>query len=128
MSAEPLVRKAMEAFDRDRTFEGQRDDWQRMADALVAVRPDLAAEALAPIAALAADAPVHDFGRGGCVCDGCQFQTKLRDVLAAAGIEIAAGEPRCAPCLAGRHGNCQAHTVSCWCSCSDGAADGGRLG
>ena len=38
-------------------------------------------------------------------------------------------ETRCDPCAAGKHGNCQGHTVSCWCPCSDdGAADGGRLG
>lgn len=41
----------------------------------------------------------------------------------------AAAESRCDPCAAGEHGNCQGHTVSCWCPCSDtGAADGGRLG
>lgn len=41
----------------------------------------------------------------------------------------AASESRCDPCTAGEHGNCQGHTVSCWCPCSDeGAADGGRLG
>lgn len=35
---------------------------------------------------------------------------------------------KCVPCTKGLHGNCQGHTVTCWCTCSDGAADGGRLG